>query len=110
MEILFVETALFMKTRAENLPDDEDFRELQNDLLANPEAGEPIPGTGGALKIRVRVAGRGKRGGARVIYGWFPARRRIYLFLVYPKSVSVDLSEAGKREMRALMGRFKKED
>jgi len=110
VDILFVETPLFMQTRAEILPNDEEYRALQNDLLMNPEAGDPIPGTGGAIKIRARMAGRGKRGGARVIYGWFPARRRIYLFLVYPKSVSIDLSEEGKKEMRALMARFKRED
>jgi hypothetical protein len=45
-----------------------------------------------------------------VIHGWFPERHRLYLFLVYPKSVAVDLSEQGKKQMRALMARYKKED
>jgi hypothetical protein len=33
---------------------------------ANPEAGEIIPETGGVRKIRLALAGRGKRGGARM--------------------------------------------
>ena len=37
-------------------------------LAANPEAGELMPETGGARKLRWRAAGRGKRGGVRVIY------------------------------------------
>jgi len=37
-------------------------------LLADPEAGAIIPGSGGVRKLRWGVAGRGKRGGIRVIY------------------------------------------
>ena len=37
-------------------------------LAANPEIGDPIPGSGGCRKVRWSVAGSGKRGGVRVIY------------------------------------------
>ena len=37
-------------------------------LAANPEIGDPIPGSGGCRKVRWSVAGSGKRGGLLVIY------------------------------------------
>ena len=37
-------------------------------IAAHPEAGEVIPGSGGVRKVRWSMAGRGKRGGMRVIY------------------------------------------
>jgi hypothetical protein len=40
---------------------------LQQSLIVNPEAGDVIPGSGGVRKLRWGVAGRGKRGGLRVI-------------------------------------------
>ncbi len=37
-------------------------------ISANPEAGDVVPGTGGVRKVRWSQAGRGKRGGVRVVY------------------------------------------
>jgi len=37
-------------------------------IAENALAGDVIPGTEGARKVRWSVAGRGKRGGARVVY------------------------------------------
>jgi hypothetical protein len=44
-------------------------------LAHHPAAGDLIPGTGGVRKLRWTVEGRGKRGGARVIYTKAPAFR-----------------------------------
>lgn len=65
--VTFVETKLFTKLVQEYLSDDE-YAALQQSLLANPEAGTVIPGAGGVRKLRWGIAGRGKRGGIRVIY------------------------------------------
>ena len=65
--ISFVETKLFTRLLQEYLSDD-DYAKLQQTLLADPEAGAIIPGSGGVRKLRWGVAGRGKRGGIRVIY------------------------------------------
>jgi hypothetical protein len=54
---------------------DGEYLQLQEALLADPEAGAMIPGSGGVRKLRWGVAGRGKRGGIRVIY--FLARGRV---------------------------------
>ena len=65
--ISFVETKLFTRLVLEYLSDDE-YSELQQALIANPEAGAIVPGSGGVRKLRWGLAGRGKRGGIRVIY------------------------------------------
>jgi hypothetical protein len=65
--ISFVETKLFTRLVQEYLSD-EAYSALQQALLADPEAGAVIPGSGGVRKLRWGVAGRGKRGGIRVIY------------------------------------------
>ncbi|MGH7627428.1 MAG: type II toxin-antitoxin system RelE/ParE family toxin [Gemmatimonadaceae bacterium] len=66
-------------------------------------SGVLISGTGGARKLRLGIAGRGKRGGVRVIYYQHVAAARVYLLLVYPKSAADDLSQAGRRAMRQLI-------
>lgn len=64
---IFIETKLFSRLVVEYLTD-EDYAKLQRVLIEDPEAGELIPGSGGVRKLRWGGAGRGKRGGIRVIY------------------------------------------
>jgi len=63
----FIELPFFSKLVLRFLASEE-FRELQNDLINNPQKGAIIPGTHGARKIRVGYRAIGKRGGLRVIY------------------------------------------
>ena len=76
---------------------------MQARLLANPGAGDLSPRSGGLRKIRVGVAGRGKRGGARVIYYWVTAKSQIYMLVAYAKNVQEDLTEDQLRVMRTLV-------
>jgi hypothetical protein len=72
MEAIFFETLKFSATVAQYLSDDE-YRQLQQDLLENPECGTLMPRTGGFRKLRWadRRRGKGKRGGLRIIFiGW----------------------------------------
>lgn len=64
----------------------EQIRKLEVTLAANPRAGDVIPGTGGVRKLRVSLTGRGKRGGARVIYFAHIVREQVYLFFLCAKS------------------------
>ena len=86
----FVETKLFTRLVQEYLSDDE-YSELQQVLIANPEAGAVVPGSGGIRKLRWGVAGRGKRGGIRVIYFLRTRQGQIWMLTLYPKNVAENI-------------------
>jgi mRNA-degrading endonuclease RelE of RelBE toxin-antitoxin system len=69
---------------------------LQSFLLVSPEAGDLIRGGAGLRKLRWSAQGRGKRGGARVIYCWHVTKHRIYLIYRYVKSKREDLTQQVK--------------
>lgn len=85
------------------LVDDDQYRLLQLRLVANPDEGDLIPGSGGLRKIRMAVAGRGKRGGARIIYYWVTSKSQIYMLLAYAKNERDDLTEAQLKALRDLV-------
>ena len=89
--MVFRESKAFGRRLAE-LMSDEDFRLLQVSLLLRPDQGKVIPRGGGLRKMRWALAGRGKSGGARVIYYWFVAQAVIYLLLLYSKNEQEDLT------------------
>ena len=97
-----IETPTFTRQVTEQLGDEE-YRRLQFQLLQRPDAGAMIPGSGGLRKLRWRMPGRGKRGGARIIYYWKVARGRLYLLFLYPKNVRSDLTRAQLRALRKLI-------
>ncbi len=100
--MLFIELSPFIEFR-KTYWGDEELRQLQLYLLANPEAGDVIPGSGGLRKLRWAVAGRGKRGGARLIYYRLVPRDRLYLIHAYLKTEQDDLSRDQIRQLAALM-------
>lgn len=104
MKALFVELPAFQRHRADYL-DDEGFRLLQRELLANPEQGDMIEGTGGLRKLRQAdpKRGKGKRGGLRVIYFWWESGRQFWLFTLYDKDEMTDLGTKEKAVLRQLL-------
>ena len=61
-------------------------RETVVEIVANrPQAGEEIPGTGGARKVRVAGRGKGKSGGYRVITFYSGDDVPVFLLAVYSK-------------------------
>ena len=107
MHALFVELPAFARHRSAYL-DDEAFRQLQLALLASPEAGDVIEGTGGLRKLRHADArrGKGKRGGLRVIYFWWAGGAQFWLFTVYDKN---EMDDLGPREKGLLKEMLKRE-
>jgi len=63
----FIETKLFTRLVGDYLSDAE-YASLQRALIESPESGALIRGSGGVRKLRWAPAGRGKRGGVRVLY------------------------------------------
>ena len=83
----FIETKLFSRLVRDYLSD-EDYHQLQSELIRNPEAGSLVRGSGGVRKLRWAAAGRGKRGGYRVIYFVRRANNIIWMLTIYPKNVT----------------------
>jgi hypothetical protein len=83
----FLEARVFTRYVSGYLKDDE-YRELQNRMAAAPEHGDVIPGTGGFRKLRWTDPrrGKGRRGGLRVIYYYFPGEQQIWLITLYDKN------------------------
>jgi len=100
--MVFIETPVFTAEVKALLPD-ESYAQLQRELIARPTAGDLIPGTGGLRKIRWKLPGQGKRGGARVIYYWFSLQSRILLLAIYGKGTKDDLTAAEKRLLRKIV-------
>ena len=102
--MVFIEAPAFSRHVASYLTDDE-YRRLQEALLANPEAGTVMPGTGGFRKMRWRDSRRGKgtRGGLRVVYYHFASEAQLWLMTVYDKDELTDLTAVEKRALRAAL-------
>jgi hypothetical protein len=83
----FVETKLFTRLVQECLSDDE-YAAVQRELIADPDAGSVIRGSGGIRKLRVAAPGRGKRGGHRLIYFVKRPKQLIWMLTIYPKNVA----------------------
>jgi hypothetical protein len=88
--------------RSRKLLDDDDIDALVEFLAYHPEAGDVITGAGGVRKLRWRLQGRGKRGGARVIYYYLDQRIPLVLLSMYAKNEQADLSMADRQSFRDL--------
>lgn len=60
-------------------------------IAENPLAGEVIPAAQGARKVRWAVAGRGKRGGVRIVYFNLSAAGVLVLFAIYAKNEQANI-------------------
>ncbi len=78
-------------------------------LVDHPDLGDLIPGSGGARKVRIPLAGRGTRGGGRVIYAVVCRSLVLALITVYAKSDQADLSPAERREIATLIRELDRE-
>ncbi|MCI0392914.1 MAG: type II toxin-antitoxin system RelE/ParE family toxin [Acidobacteria bacterium] len=98
----FRESSLFTQDVYRYLTEESYFA-LQDFLLEYPTEGDLIPGSGGLRKLRWKVEGRGKRGGARIIYYYADAKGHIYLLDIYLKTAKEDLTPAEIKQLRALI-------
>lgn len=107
--MVFIELSPFVAFRDEHWSDDE-FRRFQTALMQSPKAGDVIRGGGGLRKLRWLAKGRGKRGGARVIYYFQDAKAHIYLIYGYVKSEREDLTPDQVRTLAKLMNEMKEDE
>lgn len=104
--VIFIETPTFTK-QIQALVDDAAYATFQAELASAPDAGDLIEGTGGLRKIRMRLPGRGKRGGARVIYYHVSAAAQIRLLFAYPKNVADALTADQKKQLAAIVEKWR---
>lgn len=97
-----VETQRYLADAARCLSDDE--RRGVIDLLSiDPAAGVLVPDGGGIRKLRVAAGGKGKSGGARVIYFYHSRTLPVFLLAAYGKAERSDLSMAERKALAAVV-------
>lgn len=106
--LTFIEHPAFTR-RIIEMEAEEALRALQAALVANPDAGDPIRGLAGLRKIRMALPGRGKRGGARVLYLLFVRAEAVYFVQVYDKADIEDLPPVKRRAVATLVREIGKE-
>ena len=89
----------------------DDIVALEQDILANQEVGDLVPGTGGLRKVRLaqRQVRRGKRGGLRVYYLDLASAEVTHLVAIFGKREKADLSPAERKAVAALVRRLKED-
>lgn len=88
---------------------DEDLRHLERAIMARPDAGDVMAGTGGVRKLRFAPPSRpgGKSGGFRVCYAWFAISTTAVLLLIYPKNELANLTADDKKAIRLAVARIR---
>jgi mRNA-degrading endonuclease RelE of RelBE toxin-antitoxin system len=100
--MVIVETSVFTR-QVQKFLSDEEYKQLQSELVNRPDVGSVIPGSGGLRKVRWGYQSQGKRGGVRVIYYWVAAHDRLLMLLMYPKNVQDDLTTTQLRTLRQIV-------
>ena len=103
----FIITKEFDRTWKELGLNDDDLRELEIYLCKNPDCGDTLEGTGGIKKFRWALEGRGKSGGARIIYLDIVFAEHIYLLTAFPKNEKTNLSKAERNQMKTIVTAIK---
>jgi hypothetical protein len=75
---------------------------VTNAIALNPTGGVIVVGTGGLRKMRIPLAGRGKRGGGRVVYWFHSPDVPIMLLLVFAKNAADDMSAIQRKHLTTL--------
>ena len=81
----YFETSIFTK-QIKELVSDEEYRQLQQDLLIQPDKGDVV-----------------KNGGIRVIYYWVNEDHQIFFLLAYSKSIKDALTDKETAILRQLV-------
>lgn len=102
MRLTFSATAIFTRQITGLLSEDQ-LSALQWALMAKPERGDLIRGSGGLRKIRWASSGRGKRGGLRIIYYWHVPDSIILFLFAYPKTAQDDLTSAQLKILKSII-------
>lgn len=104
-----VEIDQFCRSAADVGMSDDEVLRLKVFLSESPEAGDPIPGTGGARKLRFAKPGKGKSGGYRVVTFYTGENIPVFLMDVYDKGEKINLSARERAELKKELESFAEE-
>ena len=96
-----VETPEFIR-RADELMTEEEREAVIGYLASHPTTGALVPGAGGIRKLRWGLEGRGKRGGARVIYFFASSDVPLFALTMFAKNERADLTQDDRNAFRRL--------
>lgn len=91
------------------IADDATWQTFQLEFMKNPQAGAVIQDSGGLRKVRMKLPGRGKSAGARVIYLWLERASVVILFYFYTKARQSDLTPEQKKRLRTAVEMIRKQ-
>ena len=99
-----VETPLFLRSAKNANVTEEELNVITTFIAINPDAGDEMPGTGGARKLRFPARGKGKSGGYRVITFYSGQDIPVFLFDIYTKNEKIDLTPDEKKILKSMLG------
>ena len=99
--VTVVETPGFVQD-AKGVLSEKEVSALVDLLASNPEAGSVLVGGSGIRKVRVGAKGKGKSGGARVIYYFHDDRIPVYLLALFAKNEKDNLSSTEKAALAGI--------
>ena len=110
--MVFIESQIFTRRlhRLAGASADEVLRQIQEDVLKNPEKGDVAEGLGGIRKARSAnpARGKGKRGGYRYMHLYLKHRDHIHLLFLPDKDEQEDLTTEQRKNLRLLVAELKR--
>ena len=110
--MVFSESKAFTRRVARLAGDSADLvlRQIQNDLIQDPERGKMVQGLGGIRKVRVAnpTRGKGTRGGYRYMHLYLAHRDHIHLLAVFDKDEQEDLDAQERIALRRMVAELKR--
>jgi mRNA-degrading endonuclease RelE of RelBE toxin-antitoxin system len=98
-----IETPAYLASAKDENVTEEERNAIVSFLALNPDAGDIMPGTGGARKVRFGGRGKGKSGGYRIISFYADESIPVFLLDIYSKDAQANLSMADKNELRKIL-------
>jgi len=94
-----IETATFLADARRAGLSEEAQTKIVDYVSRHPLAGDPMPGTGGARKVRIAGRGKGKSGGYRVVTYYGGEDVPVFLLVLFSKG-----DRAERNELRSILG------
>ena len=89
-------------TKASRLMNEAERSAVVDAIAQSPVAAPVIRGSGGLRKARIPLAGRGKRGGGRVIYWYHSPGYPVVLLWVFAKNEADDLTDVQRKQLATI--------